>query len=215
MLKSMFATGALLAAAASVSHVDFSASGVSVAGRAVTEDTLQLREAGDGSVLASRNKVESLGGLVEVALGNGRVLTMEPGVQLARSGDAWQISSHGRHPLRLASADAAVSVASPVSVTPVDGGWLLADGSRIEGNGLQASLVTADDVVQVAAGEVPPDGPEDELLLTPRQRREKRKEAKAAKLDTRRIFAEDFQPGAEAADEKALRRVFDVSPSGF
>lgn len=208
MLRAFFATGALLAATATVSRVDFSASGVSVAGKPVTEQTLQLRSAGDGTVLASRDKVESLGGLIEVALDGGRTVTLEPGVRLARAGDGWLISAHAGRPMTLAGSGEAISVASPATVRPVDGGWKLGDGTIVAGAALKAGPAAPGDPMLVGT-EVPPDGLQD--APRPRSEREKRKR----KLGNRRLHVSDPMPTAEAADEEALEDVDDVSPAGF
>ncbi len=208
MIRAFFATGALLAATASVARVDFSASGVSVGGSPVTEQTLQLRTAGDGTVLASRDKVESLGGLIQVALDGGRMVTLEPGVRLSRSGDVWTISAHAGRPMTLSGAAASVSVASPATVQPVDGGWKLGDGSMLEGTALKAAPVAPGDPMLIA-NEVPPDGMDDTPAA--RSAREKNKR----KLSNRRLHVSDPMPGAEAADEQALKSIDDVSPAGF
>lgn len=208
MLRAFFATGALLAATASVARVDFSPAGVSIGGTAVTEQTLQLRSAGDGTVLASRDKVESLGGLIEVALGGGRMVSLEPGVRLSRAGDVWTISAHAGRPMTLSGAAASMSVASPATVQPVDGGWKLGDGSVLEGPVLKAAPAAPGDPMLVA-NEVPPDGLDD----TPKARSEREKNKR--KLSNRRLHVSDPMVGAEAADEKALKRIDDVSPAGF
>jgi hypothetical protein len=216
MIKALFATGALLAAAASVSGIDFSSKGVSVSGKAVTEASLQLREADGGTVLASRDKVESLAGVVEVTLGGGRTIELEPGVRLGRSGDGWEVSSHGSRRVELTYSDGAVIVASPARVTAADGGWRLDDGSVLKGSGLRAGLAADLGVRRVAETEAAPKDPEvDESLFSPEERAERKKAKTEKKLDTRRIFSDDLMPGAEAADEQALKRVGDVSPAGF
>ncbi|KAF0240390.1 MAG: hypothetical protein FD180_4955 [Planctomycetota bacterium] len=215
MLKTLFASGALLAAAASVSGVDFTSAGVSVSGKPVTEATLQLREARGGTVLASKDKVESLAGVVEVTLGGGRTIELEPGVRLVRAGDAWEVSAHGSRRVELTYADGSVIVASPARVAATDGGWLLADGSRLAGMGLRAALATDLGVRRVAEKEAVVKEPVvDENLFSPEEQAERKKAKEADKLDTRRIVSDDLMPGAEAADEKALKRLPRVSPAG-
>lgn len=208
MLKTLFATGALLAATAGIAHVEFSASGVAVGGSAVTEETLQLRDAGDGTVLASRNKVESLGGLVEVAVGDGRTVTLEPGARLSRDGETWVLSAHGGRPLELRGSGSPVTVTSPAIVRAVEGGWQVENAPRLEGSALHAAPYSGSGAV-AADSEVPPDGLNEDVELPPEREKKKRK------LNRRRVFADDPFAGAEAADEQALKRLVDVSPSGF
>ncbi|MCC6741936.1 MAG: hypothetical protein IT452_23150 [Planctomycetia bacterium] len=208
MFKTLFATGALLAATAGIARVEFPASGVSVGGSAVTEDTLQLRDAGNGTVLASRNKVESLGGLVEVTVGDGRTVTLEPGARLSRDGETWVLSAHGGRPLDLRGNGSPVTVTTPALVRAVEGGWQVENAPRIEGSALHAAPYAGDGAV-AAGSEVPPDDLDEDTPL--RSEREKKKR----KLNRRRVFADDPQANAEAADEQALKRLLDVSPSGF
>ncbi|MEK7469164.1 MAG: hypothetical protein AAB074_17455 [Planctomycetota bacterium] len=215
MFKSMSAAGALLAAAASVSHVDFTADGVAVGGKPVTQEALQLREANGSTVLASRNKVEALSGVIEVSLAGDRKIMLEPGVRLGRAGEAWEVSTHGMRRVELTTTGGSMIVASPVRLTAADGGWRTHDGGVLEGVDISAGLAADLGVRRVAESfDVPPDGDHDDMLLTPRQRREKLKEKLARKLETRRLFMDDLMPAAEAVDEKALKRVKEVSPAG-
>lgn len=208
MLKTLFATGALLAATAGVARVEFPATGVRIGGAAVTEETLQLRDAGAGAVLASRDRIEPLGSLVEVSVGDGRTVTLEPGARLSRSGDAWVISAHGGRPLELRGSGSPVTVTSPAAVRAVEGGWQVENSSRLDGTALHAAP-WAGRGLAAADSQVPPDGLEDDVALPPEREKNKRK------LNRRRVFADDPAAGTEAADEQALKRLVDVSPSGF
>ena len=142
MFKFAAGTAALLALSVQVSSVSFEEKGLRVGGQLVTENTLQLREAQGGTVLASATVVESLGGGVRVDVGGGREITVEPGIRLTRIGDGWRLSAHGGRLVSVSAAQGALELAGPVILKAKEGGWVLASGEKLEGLALRASVVT-------------------------------------------------------------------------
>lgn len=216
MLKILFATSALLAATATVAKVRVGPEDVTVGNTSVGQATLQLHETENGLILASKNVVEPLGGLVEVTV-EGGVVTLEPGVRLARMKDekgqeaaGFELTSHGRRQISVTAGDQVVTAFSPLAIVPIEGGWKVGESTEIAAANIRASLVTDIAGERVAAkGEAappPPDGKGGNVLKT-------------TKLDIRRVMYEDPLTTSAALDEPHIKRDLgpegDVSPAGF
>lgn len=215
MLKTAFLTAAALAAVAtSVSKVNYEGGSVNIGGKPVTEVALQLRETETGVVLASKDSVEPLGGLVEVTLEGGRIVTIEPGLRIKRVADGYELTTHGRRPIMLRHEAGELQVPSPVTISATESGWNIASENKndeLQGKPLRAALASRVDDSRVAsrksgeeatewagAGGTPPAG-------TRLKRR----------LDVRRVTFYDPFPSAEPTSEPSVKRAADVSPSGF
>lgn len=201
MFKAAAGVAALLAVATTVSTVSFESDGVRVGASVVKESALQLRETEGGAVLASKDSVESLSGGTAVSVGDGRSITVEPGVRLTRVENGWRLSTHGRATLSLKTASGEISVPSPAVVTASETGWTLATGETLAGTGLAASIPVDAGVTAVADNGTTGGGGD---------------ATTDARLRTRRTSAEDPTLTAEAVDQQTILRigVGDVSPSG-
>lgn len=201
MLKPLIVAGAMVAATTSVVKVGLREDRVRIGDREVTGPVFQVQEAQGGTLLASQNAVESLGGLVEIQV-EGGLVTIEPGVRLTRAPGGFELSSHGRRPLRLASGDGSFVVASPASVVADSGGWRVADGKRLEGTSLRAALAAA--AAEPPAGTPPADGSSPPPAGN----------GNAQQPDIRRVLSYDPFPSAEVTDEQTVKSTSSVSPDG-
>ncbi len=202
MLKSLIALGALLGTVTSVAHVGFGDGGVRVGGTTVAETVLQVREVEGGHVLASRDAVESLGGVVEVAV-DGGVVAIEPGIRLTRTSSGYELSTHARRPMVFTTPNGSLAVQSPASITASENGWTTGTGEALEGHTLRVALTQPVDGTRVALADAPPAG-----TSTPPA-------AGTPHMTIRRVVYIDPRPGAEPTDAHNVKRSGDVSPSGL
>ena len=139
-----WATLALLAAAPSAVRaaeeapgIRFEADGVRVGPFLVQGPVLELKSAGDASLLASGSSIEALTACLEVDLAPERPLTLEPGLRVTRVEGGYRFSTHDGRRIRF-SAGAGLRVASsPAVVEVTQGAWRI-EGETLEGMALQA-----------------------------------------------------------------------------
>lgn len=208
---------ALLLAASDVlgGGAAFEADGVRVDGTLVRGISLEVRRIEGGSVLVSGAAVEPLSTEVRVTIEGGRAIVLEPGVRVARSGGSYVLSSHGSRPIRVRSGSRTASTPSPVSLTPVAGGWDLG-GSRIEGEMLVV-LAPLAPAAQQPPQQKDPDKELKELKDAARLAEEALKtEAppEPRRVRSRRIFQGDPSATADPLDFRTLTGVPLASPVG-
>ena len=200
LIKSIAGLLAIAAVATTAAKVKFDAQGLTVGGKTVTESTLQLHDAGTGTVLASSKVVESLGGEIEVGVDGDRVIDIEPGVRVTKVESGYEMSTHGKRQLWLQTDKGGLLMASPVIVAPVEGGWTVGE-EKLDGDSLAVSVSQeiATDPVVVADNGTPPPAPAPVKGRRPR---------------VRRLLNTDPTPGSQASDENATKQISDVSPIG-
>jgi hypothetical protein len=203
MLKSFFATGALLAAVTSVAHVKLGADGAVVGDKTVNQPFLQLREAEGGNVLVSKDSVESLGSLIEVSV-DGGVVSIEPGIRLSRTAEGYELSTHARRSMVLMTSKGTLTVPSPALIVASEGGWKIGKAESLDGETLRVALSSTIDATRVALADGTGTG-------TPPVTGG----GGNSRLDIRRVVYIDPLPGAEPTDEQTVKRTKDVSPAGF
>lgn len=206
MLRALIVAGAMVAATTSVVKVGLREDRVRIGDREVTGPAFQVQEAQGGTLLASQNAVESLGGLVEIQV-EGGLVTIEPGVRLTRVAGGYELSSHGRRPLRLASDGGELVAASPASVVADAGGWRVAGGKRLEGTTLRAALAAAGAEPPAGtppAAEPPPGGSPPPAGGS----------GNVQEPDIRRVLSYESFPSHEVTDERRVKNTLSVSPAG-
>jgi hypothetical protein len=182
--------------------VRFEPEGVRIGGALVQGAVVELQSAGALAMLASGSSFESLSSAVDVRLSASRSVRLEPGVRVARAGDAFRFSTHDGRKIRFASAGGAQLLESPVLVAATESGWDLG-GLAVDGPSLLAGLQNQDDT--------------DANLDRMKQSAQRvKQQGGVPKLSSRMFRRWHGSPltGGEATDSVSVRQIHQISPTG-
>ena len=182
--------------------IRFEGEGLRIGAALIEGEALELRSDGSAAFLASASTIEPLAASLALELAPGRQFLLEPGLRVAREKEGFRCSSHGNRKIRFASEGESILASSPVHVTATAEGWTIGD-RQLLGTELRAGLQAQDDV--------------DSNLERMKAPAEKLREVAIPKLSERRVRVFSWiSPlfGGEAAQSRAVRTIFRVSPSG-
>ncbi len=182
--------------------VRFETEGVRVGNALVRGSVLELAAAEAGPVLASGSSLETLASSLDVDLGGGRTLVLEPGVRVTRVAEGFRFSAHQNRRLRFVNAGEAFVVETPALMAVTREGWTVAS-RKMGGDTLRAGLQGQQDET-------------DTNLQKMKESAERMRSGAAQKASARpvRVFRVNPLDAGAAVSSVVIRLITQVTPSG-
>ena len=176
--------------------VRFEKDGIRVGDALVQGAVVELQN----GMLASGNSVEALASAIDIRVADGRTLTLEPGVRVARAAAGFRIGSHEGRSIRFATPEKSFLAAGPVEVAATAEGWTVGDVA-VSGASLRVGLERQDEESNL-----------DKMLKD----KEKMRGTGTPRPTTRttRLFRGDPTTQGQAANSISVRMIPQVTPSG-
>jgi hypothetical protein len=176
--------------------VRFEKDGVRIGDALVQGAVVELQN----GLLASGNSVEALHSAIDIRVADGRTLTLEPGIRVARAAGGFRIGAHSGRGIRFATPEKSFLAAGPVEVTATAEGWTVGEAA-VSGSSLRVGLERQDEESNL-----------DKMLKD----KEKMRGTGTGRPSTRttRLFRGDPMTQGNAANSIGVRLIPQISPSG-